>query len=101
MALRDIVAILLGIGVAAGAIFYGLAKLPPGDWRRWPLFAGGATMAVAFGWYPIVSIRVSVPLSATEQWAAVGLATVGLKFVAERIVPLFLLGVEDDDEPIQ
>lgn len=98
MALRDMIVVGLGILLAAGAVFYGLAKLPPGDWRRWLVYGAGAVVVTQFAWYPIVSVWCTYPVTTVDQHVATMAATALLKVTAERVIPLGLRAVEESEE---
>lgn len=105
MALSDTSVITLSVLLAAGAIFYGCVRVPPGSLARWLVYGAGAVVVTQFAWYPIVSVWCTYPVTTLDQYAATVTATVLLKVTVEGIVPFWLreIGGEesDDREPLQ
>ncbi len=92
----DIFVAVMGWALAAGALTYGCVHVPPGSWARWLVFVASAVIATQFGWLPLLpafGFRVDV----VDQYAAVGLATVGLKLLMERALP-WLIWAEEVEE---
>ena len=92
----DIFVAVVGWLLAAGALVYGCMHVAPGSWARWLVFVAGAVIVTQFGWLPLLPMfgfRVEV----VDQYAAVVLATVGLKLLMEKALPWLLWSVEVDE----
>ena len=92
----DIFVAVVGWALAAGALVYGCMHVAPGSWARWLVFVASAVIATQFGWLPLLPLfgfRVDV----VDQYAAVVLATVGLKLLMERALPWLVWSVEVEE----
>lgn len=98
MALSDTSVITLSVLLAAGAIFYGCVRVPPGSLARWLVFGAGAVVVTQFAWYPIVSVWCTYPVTTTDQYVSTIWATMLLKVVVERVVPLGLHAVAESED---
>lgn len=92
----DIFVVVVGWALAAGALVYGCMHVAPGSWARWLVFVAGAVIATQFGWLPLLGL-LGLRVEVVDQYAAVGLATVGLKVLMERALPWLLWSVEVDE----
>lgn len=92
----DIFVAVVGWALAAGALVYGCMHVPPGAWARWLVFVAGAVIATQFGWLPLLPL-FGFHAGAVEQYAALGLATIGLKLIMERALPWLVWSVEVDE----
>lgn len=92
----DIFVVAVGWGLAAWALTYGCIHVRPGAPARWLVFVAGAVIATQFGWLPLLPL-LGLRVEVVDQYAAVGLATVGLKVLMERALP-WLLWSEEVEE---
>ena len=60
------------------------------------VFVAGAVIATQFGWLPLLPL-FGFHAAAVEQYAALGLATIGLKLIMERALPWLVWSVEVDE----
>lgn len=91
MAVTELIVITVGMLLAAGAVFYGCITVPPGAWLRWLVFGAVAIIATQFVWWPLVSaVGWADGVSVLDQYAAVGIATLEIKFLVERVIPRWL-----------
>ena len=86
----------VGWGVAAWALTYGCIHVRPGAPARWLVFVASAVIATQFGWLPLLPL-LGLRVEVVDQYAAVALATVGLKVLMERALPWLLCAVEVDE----
>lgn len=84
MIITIVVIILACLLTAVGAAF-GVTVAPVGHPLRWPAYAGCAVVLTQFGWYPLLSL-LDLRVGVTDQYVAVVLATVGIKFIMEWLV---------------
>ncbi len=95
MEIVDAFVVVVGWLLAAGAVVYGCIHIPPGAWLRWLVYGAGAVVLTQFGWLPLLpafGFRVTV----TDQYVALGLATVGLKLLMEKALPWLVRSVEEE-----
>lgn len=92
----DIFVAVVGWALAAGALVYGCMHVPPGAWARWLVFVASAVIATQFGWLPLLPL-LGLRVEVVDQYAAVALATVGLKVLMERALPWLVWSVEVDE----
>ena len=92
----DIFVAVVGWALAAGALVYGCVHIPPGAWSRWVVFVASAVIATQFGWLPLLPL-FGFHVGTIEQYAAVALATAGLKLMMERALPWLVWSVEVDE----
>lgn len=97
MALRDLLVIGISVLLAAGAVFYGCVRVPPGSLARWLVYGAGAVVVTQFAWYPIVSVWCTYPVTTTDQYVTTAWAAVLLRVVVERVVPLGLRAVGESE----
>ncbi len=94
----DIFVAVVGWGLAAGALIYGCMHVRPGAWARWLVFVASAVIATQFGWLPLLPL-FGFHVGTVEQYAALGLATIGLKLIMEDVLPwLVWAEVEETSE---
>jgi len=96
MALVDAFVVIVGWLLAAGAVVYGCVHIPPGAWLRWLVYGAGAVVLTQFGWLPLLP-AFDIHVGTVDQYAAVGLATVGLKVLMEKALPWLLWSVEVEE----
>lgn len=92
----DIFVVAVGWGLAAWALTYGCIHVRPGAPARWLVFVASAVIATQFGWLPLLPL-LGLRVEVVDQYAAVALATVGLKVLMERVLPWLLWSVEVDE----
>lgn len=92
----DIFVVVVGWLLAAGALVYGCMHVAPGSWARWLVFVASAVIATQFGWLPLLPL-FGFHVTTVDQYAAVGLATVGLKLLMEKALPWLVWSVEVEE----
>lgn len=92
----DIFVVAIGWGIAAWALTYGCIHVRPGAPARWLVFVASAVIATQFGWLPLLPL-LGLRVEVVDQYAAVALATIGLKLLMERALPWLLWSVEVDE----
>jgi len=90
MAIADMVVVIVGLPLAAGAVLYGCMTVPPGSGSRWVVYLGGAVVATQFVWLPLADAWADYPLTTADQCMAIPVAAIGLKLVMEKVVPNLL-----------
>ena len=94
----DSFVIVCGIVLAAGALLYGCVHVRPGSIVRWGVFAGCAVVATQFGWLPLLTHLVIRSTSTADQYGALIVMTVALKWLMETVLPNTILAEEVDDD---
>ncbi len=97
MEIIDLIISLLGMLLTAGALFYGCVHVRPGAIMRWGIYGAGAVIATQFGWLPLLP-SLGLRADTNDQYVALVVATLLLKIVMEKLVPLGLMEVDDDEE---
>lgn len=92
----DIFVVAAGWGLAAWALTYGCIHVRPGAPARWLVFVASAVIATQFGWLPLLSL-IGLRVEVVDQYAAVVLATVGLKLLMEKALPWLLWSVDVEE----
>ncbi len=94
----DSFVIVCGIVLAAGALLYGCVHVRPGSIVRWGVFAGCAVVATQFGWLPLLTHLGIRSTSTADQYGALIVMTVALKWLMETVLPNTILAEEVDDD---
>ncbi len=87
-----------GIVLAAGAVLYGCVHVRPGSTVRWGIFVGCAIVATQFGWLPLLAHLGIRTTGVADQYGALIVMTVGLKWLMETVLPNTVLAEEVDDD---
>jgi hypothetical protein len=88
-----------GCTLAGCALAYGCAHVPPGAIVRWLVYGSCAVIATQFGWLPLLP-HLSLSAGTVDQYVALALATVALKWMMETVFPwlVWYEEIEEDDE---
>lgn len=85
--ITDSFVIVCGIVLAAWALLYGCMHVRPGSIVRWGVFGGCAAVATQFGWLPLLSFLGIRSTSAADQYGALIIMTLLLKWLMETVLP--------------
>lgn len=95
-AIIDAFVVIVGWLLAAGAVVYGCVHVRPGAGARWLVYGAGALILTQFGWLPLLPL-FDIHVGTVDQYAAVGLATVGLKLLMEKALPWLVWSVDVEE----
>lgn len=101
-AITDSFVIVCGLVLAGYALVYGCMRVRPGSVVRWGVFAGCAVVATQFGWLPLLTHFGIRSTSTADQYGALIVMTLALKWLMEKFLPNTVWAEEveevDDDE---